>query len=105
MTSSFAREIHAFLAEFYISGIHNLRDDVRSFPEVVCDQIRLTVFHFIDTEFLGSGGLDTSEFVVVIDRLNVEWSLIGFVGIIKLQLQWIRAFVLVDRLFNMRLES
>ena len=105
MTLPLAREIHALFAKLDVAGIHDLGNDVSPFPEIVVHQIGFTVPHLIDAEFLGSRGLDVGELVVVVDRLNVEWRLVGFERIIKFQLQWIRALIFINGLLDVGFES
>ena len=104
MALSLAREFHFLLAQLYISAVHDLRDYVGSFPEVVSDEIGLAVLHLIHAELFRRIGLDVGELVVVIDRLDIEGGFIRLVDIVELELRWIGALVLVNGLFNMRLK-
>jgi len=79
--------------------------DVGPFPQVVGDEVRFAVLHLVHAELFGGIGLDVGEFVVVIDRLNVEGRFVRLVGIVELELCWIGALVLIYGLFNMRLKS
>ena len=49
-----------------------IRDSVGSFPEVVGDEVGLAVLHLIHAELFRRIRLDVSEFVVVVDRLDIE---------------------------------
>ena len=54
--------------------------------------------------FSGAFRFDVGELVVVIDRLDIERRFVRFVDVVKLELSWIGALVLVNSLFGTRLK-
>ena len=70
-------KLQLVLADPQITVIDDLGNRVAAVFELVLDQARLSVLHFVDgRRFLGSG-FDVGEAIVVIDRRHAEWILLG----------------------------
>ncbi len=79
-------------------------NDVGSFAKIVSDEVGLTVPELVDGKLLWSIGLDVGEFVVVVDRLDVERSLVRLECVVEFQLHRIGALVRVNGLGHVRLQ-
>jgi hypothetical protein len=87
----FPREVHLLLAQFDITQVHPLRDYLGVVAQLVVHKIGIAVLHLVHAELFGCIGLDVGEFVVVINRLDIEGSFVGVECAIKFELQRVGA--------------
>ncbi len=96
----------SLLADFHVSVIHNLGDDVRAVAELVADRIRLAIFQFVNGKLLRGRRLDVGELGIVVDGFDVERLIVavdvvelqGFDGIVALELLYLPAGFQLRRL-------